>query len=102
MGWVSLGRIHDDRIRGLKMAQFNDMLMRKFIMRKLYRERVFVDSTEKDLDSMTKAQIVEFGASIGVTLSMSLTKAVMIQTLKATSEFEESEKRRKALDPLLW
>ena len=42
------------------------------------------------------------GASIGVTLSMSLTKAVMIETLKATSEFEESEKRRKALDPLLW
>jgi hypothetical protein len=84
------------------MTQFNDMLMRKFIMRKLYRERVLSDATEKDLDSMTKAQIVEYGASIGVTLSMSLTKTIMIQTLKATPEFESEEVKRKALNPLLW
>ena len=59
-----------------------------------------VEESEKDLDSMTKAQISEFGASIGVTLSMSLTKPVMIETLKATDEFAQSELKRKYYDNL--
>jgi len=66
----------------------------------LRRKTMALYQTEKDLDSMTKAEISEFGASIGVTLSMSLTKTVMIENLKATDEFVLSEQKRKAFDPL--
>ena len=60
-----------------------------------------VNESETDLSSKTKAQIVELGASIDVTLSMSLSKNVMISTLKATDEWKSYEAERKALDPLL-
>ena len=60
-----------------------------------------VNQSETDLSSKTKAQIVELGTSIDVTLSMSLSKNVMISTLKATDEWKSYEAKRKALDPLL-
>tara|TARA_B110000967_G_scaffold91738_1_gene94308 strand:- start:209 stop:472 length:264 start_codon:yes stop_codon:yes gene_type:complete len=67
----------------------------------LTMKKMFLDgvgSSDKDLASMTKAKIVEFGDSIGVTLKPTLTKAVMIDTLKATAEFIEDERVRKTTE----
>ena len=53
--------------------------------------------SDMDLESMTKAKIVEFADTIGVTLNMSNTKSIMISNLRATSEFVQSEAERKSM-----
>jgi len=77
-----------------------EMVKRRYLMRKLAVHRGIIDGSVKDLDSMTKSQIVEYASSIGVTLSMSLSKSVMISTLKATQEFVNDEQKRKLLDKM--
>jgi len=77
-----------------------DKARRHLTLRVLNNKWNAVLTSEKGLSAMTKAQISEFGASIGVTLSMSLTKEVMIQTLTATEEYALSEERRKKYDNL--
>ena len=54
-----------------------------------------INESSRDFSSMTKAQIKSFGTSIGLTLSSSLTKDVMIQTIQASSEFDSFETSRK-------
>jgi multimeric flavodoxin WrbA len=85
------------------MALTNNMIDRARRLHTLYTLRNKIDAvnaTETDLSGKTKSQIVEFGSSIGVSLSMSLSKASMISTLKATDEWSVYEAKRKALDPL--
>jgi multimeric flavodoxin WrbA len=85
------------------MALTNNMIDRARRLHTLYTLRNKIDAvnaTETDLSGKTKSQIVEFGSSIGVSLSMSLSKASMISTLKATDEWALYEAKRKALDPL--
>jgi len=54
-----------------------------------------INESSKDFSPMTKAQIKSFGSSIGLSLSSSLTKDVMIDTIKASNEFDSSETKRK-------
>ena len=54
-----------------------------------------INASSKDLASMTKSQIKEFGTSIGVSLNLSSSKANMISTLEASEEFTLSEVERK-------
>tara|TARA_A200000159_G_C7047875_1_gene224857 strand:- start:162 stop:422 length:261 start_codon:yes stop_codon:yes gene_type:complete len=85
------------------MALTNNMIDRARRLHTLYTLRNKIDAihaTETDLSGKTKSQIVELGASINVTLSMSLSKNVMISTLKATDEWALYEAKRKAFDPL--
>ena len=77
-----------------------DMVKGRYLMRKLAVHRTIVDRSFTDLEPMTKSQIVEYASSLGVTLSMSLSKAVMISTLKATQEFTDAEDQRKLLDKM--
>jgi hypothetical protein len=77
-----------------------EKLKRIHTWKTLHKKIGDVWQSEKDLSPMTKAEIVEFGASIGVNLSMSLSKSVMIESLKGTPEFALSEAKRKAFDPL--
>lgn len=54
-----------------------------------------INASSKNLTSMTKTEIKEFGASVGVSLNLSSSKANMISTLEASEEFELSEVQRK-------
>ena len=57
-----------------------------------------INSSSKDLASMTKSDIKELGTSIGVSLNLSSSKANMISTLSATAEFILYEVDRKNFD----
>jgi hypothetical protein len=54
-----------------------------------------------DLSKMTKAELVTYGSTIGITLESKLTKAVMIEKILATPIVSPAEKRKNdALDML--
>jgi len=57
-----------------------------------------INSSSKDLDSMTKPQIKAYGESIGVSLSTSLSKAKMIDKVNSDDAFLEAEEDRKRLE----
>jgi len=55
-----------------------------------------IQNTQKDLDSLTKAEISQFSSEIGLSVSGSLTKAKMIEKVLSSPEFTESEDIRRA------
>ena len=57
-----------------------------------------INSSSKDLDSMTKPQIKAYGESIGVSLLTSLSKPKMIDKIKSEDAFIEAEEDRKRLE----
>jgi hypothetical protein len=57
-----------------------------------------INSSSKDLDSMTKPQIKTYGESIGVSLPGSLSKAKMIDKVNSDDAFLEAEEDRKRLE----
>ena len=84
---LSLGKKINMDIKEKRLAFLS---MKKFLLENS-------NPSDMDLESMTKSKILEFADTIGVTLSMSNTKSVMISNLRATSEFVESEKQRKSM-----
>jgi hypothetical protein len=50
-----------------------------------------------NLSKMTKAKLVEYGDSIGITLETKLTKAVMIEQLSVPQPSPEEKRRNDAL-----
>jgi hypothetical protein len=55
------------------------------------------EKSMSDLTKMTKAKLVAYGDSIGITLDSKLTKAVMIEQLSVPQPSPEEKRRNDAL-----
>ena len=53
--------------------------------------------TETNLSKMTKAELVAYGESVGITLESKLTKAVMLELLSAPQPSPEEKRINDAL-----
>ena len=64
-------------------------------LRVLANKTMALESSETDLQVMTKAKLVEFGNSIGLHLDSKLKKDALIESIKSSSEFADFEEERR-------
>ena len=64
-------------------------------LRVLANKTIALESSETNLKGMTKAKLVEFGDSIGLSLDSKLKKDSLIENIKSSPEFVNFEEERK-------